>query len=436
MTIEQTTVIDNSAYGGGGIYSVDTLTIRNSRIAGNHATGVNGAGGGIQHFNQSASPSKLTILQSTIDGNDSVSQGGGLWVSGAVATFEMVNSTLYDNSSGATGGGGLYVTSANATLTNVTLSDNESVTTDGDNIENSSNLPATITLRNTLVDGGGCVGAVVDGDGNLEFPGTSCGFDTPSADPGLAALASNGGRTPTMAIAENGPAQNSGVNANCPATDQRGVLRAQFVTCDIGAFEWGALPILDSIAPQSTLALSPTFTLVVNGSNFIPGTPATRVLWDGEALPVTYVSATELRATVAANRIVAGGEVNITVETLVVDGGLSAHTEVFTIVKRDQSINFDELDDRGLEPVNFILNATASSGLEVTFTAAGVCTVNGKSVTLVGEVGVCTITARQAGNESYNPAPDVTWSFDVNDETIREVKLHIPHIFGASTTER
>ena len=44
---------------------------------------------------------------------------------------------------------------------------------------------ALVNVRNTLVDGGGCVGTIVDGDGNLEFPGTSCGFDTPSADPGL-----------------------------------------------------------------------------------------------------------------------------------------------------------------------------------------------------------------------------------------------------------
>lgn len=431
ITIEHTTVINNSAYGGGGIANADVMVIRNSHISGNRATGVSGAGGGVLHYNQSATPSSLVIVQSTIDRNSSVVQGGGLWVSGTQATFDMTNSTVYSNTASDTGGGGLYVTSAKATLTNVTFSDNVAETSDGDNIENSNILPGTITLRNTIVNGGGCEGGVVDGDGNLEFPGTSCGFDTASADPGLGALTNNGGWTPTLAITEGGPAQNTGVNANCPATDQRGVLRAQFVTCDIGAFEWGALPILESIEPQSTLALSPTFTLVVNGSNFIPGLVPTRVLWNGDSLPTTFVNSTELHAVVAASRIVAGGVVSITVETPVIDGGVSEHTELFTIIKRDQTIDFDELEDRTLDPLTFKLDVEASSGLPVTFTATGVCAVEGNTVTLNGELGACTITAQQAGNESYNPAPDVVRSFNV----INPVLMRIPQVFGPNPAD-
>jgi hypothetical protein len=272
------------------------------------------------------------------------------------------------------------------------------------------------------------VGAVVDGDGNLEFPGTSCGFDTPAADPGLGALANNGGWTPTLAIAEGGPAQNTAINGTCPATDQRGVLRAQFVTCDIGAFEWGARPVLVDIEPTSTLALSPTLTLVVNGSNFIEGTPASRVLWDGEALPTTYVDSGELRATIAASRLVAGGLISITVQTAVVDGGVSEHTAIFTIIKRNQTITFDELEERGLEPATFTLDASASSGLDVSYTAAGVCTVDGNTVTLTGTTGDCTITAQQAGNAAYNAAPAVAHTVAVTDQ--EDALLYMPHLFG------
>ena len=424
MTIENTLVRDNIANGGGGIYNNGDLIVVDSHVTSNTATGA--GGGGITHFNQSTTPSKLTLIRSTVDSNLSQQGGGGIWFSGEDATLEAVNSTLYSNTASTIGGGGLLVQSAVATLTNVTIHNNTSLNTEGDDVENSQTFTGTVTLENTLVVGGGCSGAIVDGNGNLEFPGASCGFAGGAADPGLGELANNGGWTPTMAITEGGPAQNAAVNANCPATDQRGVLRPQFTTCDIGAFEWGALPVLTSIAPTSTLALSPTFTLVVNGSNFIAGTPASRVLWNGVGLPTTYVSSTELRATVANSLIVAGGQVSVTVETLVVDGGISDHTEIFTIIKRDQTINFDELADRPADPLTFNVTATASSGLPVSFTASGECTIAGSTVTLTGDLGTCTITAAQAGDQSYKAAPNVVRSFEV----INPELLHLPHLFG------
>lgn len=429
MTITRSIIRDNEAYGGGGIGNSGTLLIRDSHISFNDATGVGGAGGGISHFNQSTTPSRLTILNSTLDNNSATKQGGAIWVSGEVATLELTNSTVYSNTSLDFGGGGIYVTSADATLTNVTLSDNTSLVTTGGSVENSPNLPGTILLRNTLIVNGGCEGGgMTDGGGNLQFPDGGCGVSVAAQDPALAAPADNGGWTPTMAFAENGPAQNAGLNANCPATDQRGVLRPQFTTCDVGAFEWGALPTLANIAPESTLALSPTFTLVVEGSNFVDGPSGSRVRWGDETLPTLYVNATTLHATVNDSRIVAGGQVSITVETPVVDGGVSDHTELFTIIKRDQTIDFGALQDRGLEPATFEIEATATSGLAVSFVASGVCTVAGDTVTLSGETGTCTITAQQAGNASYNAAPDVQHSFNVTDDE----QMFIPHIFGKS----
>ena len=54
------------------------------------------------------------------------------------------------------------------------------------------------------------------------------------------------------------------------------------------------------------------------------------------------------------------------------------------------------------------LSATASSGLPVTFgtVTPGVCTVSGSAVTGVA-VGICIVTADQAGNSTYAPAPEV-----------------------------
>jgi hypothetical protein len=64
----------------------------------------------------------------------------------------------------------------------------------------------------------------------------------------------------------------------------------------------------------------------------------------------------------------------------------------------------------------YAVSATASSGLPVSFSAAGssagICTVSGSTVTLVG-AGTCTVNANQAGNGSYAPAPQVQQAFSV-----------------------
>jgi hypothetical protein len=78
----------------------------------------------------------------------------------------------------------------------------------------------------------------------------------------------------------------------------------------------------------------------------------------------------------------------------------------------DQTISFGPLADKILGEPSFNIIATASSGLPVTFTASGVCSVSGATVTF-SATGVCTITAAQAGNDSFNPAPNVSQSFNV-----------------------
>lgn len=64
----------------------------------------------------------------------------------------------------------------------------------------------------------------------------------------------------------------------------------------------------------------------------------------------------------------------------------------------------------------YTVSASASSGLAVTFSvspsSAGVCTVSGSTVSPVG-VGTCTVRADQAGNASYQTAPQVWQSFAV-----------------------
>jgi hypothetical protein len=77
-----------------------------------------------------------------------------------------------------------------------------------------------------------------------------------------------------------------------------------------------------------------------------------------------------------------------------------------------QTIDFPPLPNKTDGDPDFTVSATASSGLPVTFSASGSCLINGVTVQLHG-VGSCTITASQAGNAQFNPAPDVARSFTI-----------------------
>ena len=90
----------------------------------------------------------------------------------------------------------------------------------------------------------------------------------------------------------------------------------------------------------------------------------------------------------------------------------SSGTNSLTIAKASQTIAFGALADKTTSDPPFAVTATASSGLTVTFTASGPCTVSGNTVTITG-AGACTITAHQAGNGNYNAAPDVPRAFNI-----------------------
>ena len=81
-------------------------------------------------------------------------------------------------------------------------------------------------------------------------------------------------------------------------------------------------------------------------------------------------------------------------------------------VQVSQTITFGALTAKTFGDPDFNVSATASSGLPVSFAATGNCSVVGTLVHLTG-AGSCTITASQAGNASYLPAPNVPLTFAI-----------------------
>jgi hypothetical protein len=82
--------------------------------------------------------------------------------------------------------------------------------------------------------------------------------------------------------------------------------------------------------------------------------------------------------------------------------------ESVTAQKADQSIiQFDPIKNATFGDPNFDVAAFTSSGLDVTFSATGSCTVSGVTVHITG-AGSCTVTGSQPGDANFNAAPSVS----------------------------
>lgn len=297
LTVTNSVIAANSASGlGGGIYNLGTLTVTNGVFSGN-----SGGGGGI------SSSGGLTVTNSTFAGNTTPSLGGGIYSTG---TLTVANSTFSGNTAGNSGGGIFHSTSAIANLTNSTFSGNSAnlfgggihgagestlVVTNSTFSGNSAgsgggiNTAAgagTVTLKNTVVAnstaGGNCGGTITNGGNNIDS-GLTCGWGSnngsrSNTDPKLGALASNGGPTQTMALLAGSPAIDTAAGASCPAADQRGIPRPQGSQCDIGAYELAPRTSFPSGGPPDGWVLETSESSNQGGT--INATAATLALGD------------------------------------------------------------------------------------------------------------------------------------------------------------
>jgi hypothetical protein len=100
------------------------------------------------------------------------------------------------------------------------------------------------------------------------------------------------------------------------------------------------------------------------------------------------------------------------------DGSFAASTgtNTLTIDKANQTITFGPLPGKTTGDPPFTVDATASSGLAVSFAATGQCTVSGNTVTVTA-AGSCTITASQAGDSNHNAALSVPQTFTITSSS-------------------
>ena len=299
LTLSGMAVLANKANGNGGGISVTSaegsLTLRDSTVSDNQAVGTLANGGGINLD----SASDVLIERSTISGNKSGEDGGGIYffwsgslrlidstVSGNLSNvtsggaggggiyffgnpgangFVIRNSTISGNTAGtaaiAASGGGVSLPSFNgiAVIQNSTITANAA--TRGGGVAQSSYggslmLSSSIVAGNTAIVAGSdlylsdsgsvavngthnIVGVADDGGFSLSA-GNLSGTTLSPFNPMLGALADNGGPTQTHALLSGSPAIDTGENPVGLEFDQRGpgFDRVSGTAADIGAFEF------------------------------------------------------------------------------------------------------------------------------------------------------------------------------------------------------
>jgi CSLREA domain-containing protein len=209
---------------GGAIDSTADMTITNSTIVANSA-----AGGGVPgvNGNQNARPQPEPGQPGT---------GGGINERAMGSTLTHV--TLTANSAAGAGGGfdgaGGTISAANSIV--------------------AGNVAAPPNLN--------CAGVLVDQGGNVEFAAASCPGGFLHADPRLTGLADNGGPTQTVAL-QPGSAAIDHVSTCVLASDQRGVARPVGAACDSGAYQV-APPSVSSVTAGAITTTSAAVSAAVN----------------------------------------------------------------------------------------------------------------------------------------------------------------------------
>jgi hypothetical protein len=258
---------------GGGINNSGTLTVSNSTVSGNTATGAGGSGGGI--YNSGT----LIVTNSTFGGNIADNSGGGIYNAG---TLTVTDSTFSGNSTPIGAGGGIY-NAFSLAVSNSTFSGN--IAAYGPGIDNMQELYFANTLSADLWAFPSITAA--DLGGNV-IAGRS-GVLASSIK--LSALGNYGGPTQTMLLLPgsngicSGTATPSAGPILLPSTDQRGF---GFVStyCPTGHVDAGAV--------QTNYGMSfttePPASISTNVLFSAPNIPAVTLTESGST--ATYASST------------------------------------------------------------------------------------------------------------------------------------------------
>src|SRR5215831_12956426 len=272
LKISNLTIADGKANSGAVIRSEGSLTIKNSTLTGNNAEGPDGSGGAIDTtFN-----SHLSIINSTISGNTAQGYGGGLRNLANDATLTNVTITNNRADSDATGveyDGGMIQLGSHMNLRNSIVAGNfKGNGNTASDLTGNATDPYVSSSHNNLI-------GVNDDSTGLDGATNLLGTLANPINPLLGPLADNGGPTRTHLLLPGSPAIKAGINALADGntTDQRGFNRAASGPIDIGAVEVGYAITATGGTPQSA-TIGSVFAAPLQATVIESGIPRSGVL--------------------------------------------------------------------------------------------------------------------------------------------------------------
>jgi hypothetical protein len=252
-------------------------------------------------------------------------------------------------------------------------------------------------------------------------------------------VGANGSVTATGGASGNPVIFSSNTPAVCTVSGTNGstVTGVSAGTCTIAANQAGnanynAAPqvtqsIVIDMANQPTLTATAVATTLTVGSTTNLGSSGgsgTGAVSFGSSNGNCTVSGSVLTAAAVGSCIITATKAADTNYNVATSDGLSITVNAAPLT--DQTITFGTAPAVAVGGTGTVSATGGASGNAVVFTSTttGVCTVsgtNGSTVTGVA-AGTCTIAANQAGNASYNAAPQVTLSFSVGAAVVTVAK--------------
>ncbi len=165
----------------------------------------------------------------------------------------------------------------------------------------------------------------------------------------------------------------------------------------------GVLPVITTQPQSQTAAVGESTTFTVTAT----GTAPLSYQWRKSASPI----ATATDSTFTIGSTIPGDAGNYDVVVTNAAGSVISDVAALTISKLTQTISFTGPADQVFSTAPITLNASATSGLAVSFSlVTGPANLTGSELTLTG-TGTVTVRASQAGDDTYEAATPVDHSF-------------------------
>jgi parallel beta-helix repeat protein len=448
ITVENNVVYNNSWY---GMYATSGISVFHSRdFDSNTSSYKNFVRGNICHNNKTLIPWA---------GRDYLSDGNGIIIddnknSQVTGGTPYAGKTLVENNvSYNNGGSGIHAYSSNnVDIINNTAYNNGTVVAypeiygqDGMNVNIYNNIMYART-------GGACNsnagGTTYDFNVYFNGPASRKGANDVVADPKFVKLALD--ETADFKLRNTSPAINSGTNAagKFSPVDFNGVARPVGAKPDRGAYEspYTELAVVAEMAvKQGAAALANgsgnyafgdvfynepktvSFTIENKGGATLQLTGTPRVAVSGTGFSLEEDAPATINAGSSATfkvKLTTSAEIQYSGIISIANNDVYENPYVISLTgkglsdaKALQTITFNALSVKNIQDTDFSPEATASSGLSVTYTSSkpGVATIVNGKIHIVG-LGTTIITASQPGDADTHPAPEMSQSLTVIPE--------------------